>query len=94
MSATITWNISVLNCSTTDPQPDTVITAHWQCNGVQTEGDKTYNDSVYASTSFTLNPDELGINYNWTIPLVMAAIKELKAELDATKAEVAALKNK
>jgi hypothetical protein len=38
------------------------------------------------------NPDAFGVNYNWTIPLLAAAIKELKAELDATKAEVQALK--
>ena len=37
---------------------------------------------------------KLGISYTETIPLLVAAIKELKAELDATKAEVAALKGK
>ena len=36
----------------------------------------------------------LGIRYTDVIPLLVAAIKELKAELDATKAEVAALKGK
>jgi hypothetical protein len=34
----------------------------------------------------------LGLRYTDTIPLLVAAIKELKAELDATKAEVALLK--
>jgi hypothetical protein len=40
----------------------------------------------------TSNPDELGLSYSDTIPLLVAAIKELKADLDATKAELAALK--
>jgi hypothetical protein len=35
---------------------------------------------------------KLGMSYTDTIPLLVAAIKELKAELDATKAEVALLK--
>jgi hypothetical protein len=34
----------------------------------------------------------LVLQYTETIPLLVAAIQELKAELDATKAEVAALK--
>ena len=34
----------------------------------------------------------LGVQYTDTIPLLVAAIKELKADLDATKAELAALK--
>ena len=90
MSATITWNISVLNCSTTDPQPDTVITAHWQCNGVQVEGDKTYNGSVYASTSFTLNPDEPFTPYaNLTQEQVLGWIWASGVDKDATEAAVA-----
>jgi len=32
------------------------------------------------------DPDSWGVNYNWTIPLLMAAIKELKDEFDAYKA--------
>lgn len=37
-------------------------------------------------------PKFLGVNYDQVIPLLVAAIKELKAELDETKAEVQALK--
>lgn len=43
----------------------------------------------------SVNTDELGtlgVSYTDVIPLLVAAIKELKAELDATKAEVQALK--
>ena len=38
------------------------------------------------------NPDELGLAYTDVVPLLVASIQELKAELDATKAEVQALK--
>ena len=38
------------------------------------------------------DPEKLGVQYTDVIPLLVAAIQELKAELDATKAEVAALK--
>jgi hypothetical protein len=48
--------------------------------------------SVLPEAVDSSNPDELGLQYTDLIPLLVAAIKELKAELDATKAEVAALK--
>lgn len=38
------------------------------------------------------NADELGLQYTDVIPLLVAAIQELKAELDAAKVEIAALK--
>ena len=46
---TITWVISALDCSTTETNPDTVITAHWSCNGT----DGTYNASIYSTCSFS-----------------------------------------
>jgi hypothetical protein len=36
----------------------------------------------------------MGVNYDQTIPLLVAAIKELKAELDAAKVKIAALESK
>lgn len=45
---TIVWNISQMDCSTTDPNPDTVITAHW--NAIATQGEYTAN--VYGTCSF------------------------------------------
>jgi hypothetical protein len=46
---TITWNISQLDCLPQSAEgADYVVTAHWQCNGV--EGD--YNGSVYSTCSF------------------------------------------
>jgi hypothetical protein len=40
----------------------------------------------------TQDPDKLGLSYSDTIPLLVAAIKELKAIVDAQGAEIAALK--
>jgi hypothetical protein len=37
------------------------------------------------------NPDAFGINYNWTNPLLAAAIKELKAIVDAQAVRIAEL---
>jgi hypothetical protein len=51
MSTVITWNISVLNCiPQTAEGADYVVTAHWQCNGV----DGNYNGSVYSTCSFAV----------------------------------------
>ena len=36
-----------MNCSTTEQNPDTVITVHWTCSGT----DGTYNASVYNTCS-------------------------------------------
>lgn len=36
----------------------------------------------------TSNPEQLGVSYTDTIPLLVAAIKELKAELDELKAKI------
>ena len=59
MSATITWQIQWMNAyPQEDGLADVVISAGWVCNGVQVEGDKTYNGSVYSSASFTLDPEQ------------------------------------
>jgi hypothetical protein len=42
--------------------------------------------SVLPEAVDATNPDELGVSYTETIPLLVAAIKELKAEFDAYKA--------
>jgi hypothetical protein len=47
MTTTITWAITALDCSTTETNPDTVITAHWTCSGVNGE----YSTSVYSTCS-------------------------------------------
>ena len=52
---------------------------------------KVLPEAVTSSPSNELG-EELGVAYTDVIPLLVAAIKELKADLDATKAELAALK--
>ena len=46
---TITWTISQLDCyPQADGYTDVVVTAHWQCTGVQ----GTYTSQVYSTCSF------------------------------------------
>lgn len=65
MPATITWTISQLDCyPSEDGKTDVVVTAHWQCSGEQAEGETVYTSSVYATSSFTLDPDAPFIPYS------------------------------
>ena len=48
MANVYTWTITCMDCSTTEANPDTVITAHWTCAGT----DGAYNASVYSTCSF------------------------------------------
>ena len=48
MTTQITWQITAMDCSTTEVNPDTVIVAHWTCSGVN--GD--YTTSIYSTCSF------------------------------------------
>jgi hypothetical protein len=49
MTTTITWTISQLDCLPQSAEgPDFVVTAHWQCVGV--DGD--YTSSVYSTCAF------------------------------------------
>ena len=48
MANVYTWTITAMDCSTTETNPDTVITAHYTCDGT----DGTYNASVHFICSF------------------------------------------
>ena len=51
--ATITWNISQLDCLPYSAEGmDYVVTAHWQCTGYQDSGGTMYTGQVYSTTSF------------------------------------------
>ena len=51
MATVITWNISALDCVPQAPEgADYVVTAHWQCNGV----DGNYGGSVYSTCGFAV----------------------------------------
>ena len=55
MATVITWNISQLDCVPQAPEgADYVVTAHWQCNGVDGE----YSGSVYSTTGFAVTQGE------------------------------------
>ncbi len=70
MPTIITWNISVLNCiPQTAEGADYVVTAHWQCNGV--DGD--YNGSVYSTCSFPVVQGEFTPYNQLTKDQVLAA---------------------
>ena len=49
---------------------------------------------VFPEAVSDINPDELGVRYTDVIPLLVAAVKELKAENDALKARIEALETK
>lgn len=90
MSATITWNISQLNCRPQENgKTDVVVTAHWQCNGTQTENDNTYSASVYSSTSFELGSGAPFTPYNQlTKEQVLGWIWASGVDKDTTEAAV------
>jgi hypothetical protein len=49
MTTEITWRVSQLDCLHESPEGvDYVVTAHWQCSGVDGE----YSGSVYSTCSF------------------------------------------
>jgi hypothetical protein len=61
MNTVITWNISRLDCLPQSPEgADYVVTAHWQCNGV----DGNYSGSVYSTCSFPVVQGENFTPYN------------------------------
>lgn len=65
MSATITWQITRLDCipQTAEGQ-DYVVTAHWQCVGEQTEGETTYNGRVYSTCGFPVQQGPSFVPYD------------------------------
>ena len=50
MNPTITWLIEWMQCyPQAEGQTDVVFQVGWRCNGVQVDGDKTYNGTVYST---------------------------------------------
>ena len=83
---TITWNISVLDCLPQSAEgADFVVTAHWQCNGV--DGD--YNGSVYSTCSFAVVEGTSFTPYaDLTLDQVLGWIWANGVDKDATEAAV------
>jgi hypothetical protein len=83
---TITWNISQLNCLSQSAEgADYVVTAHWQCNGV--DGD--YNGSVYSTCSFPVVEGTSFTPYaDLTLDQVLGWVWANGVDKDATEAAV------
>ena len=86
MSTVITWNVSQLDCLPQSAEgADYVVTAHWQCNGV--DGD--YNGSVYSTCSFPVVQGESFTPYaSLTQDQVLGWIWASGVDKDATEAAV------
>jgi hypothetical protein len=85
---TITWNISVLDCLPQSAEgADYVVTAHWQCTGVDGE----HSASVYATCSFPVVESDGGefIPYSaLTLEQVLGWAWASGVDKDATEAAV------
>lgn len=83
---TITWNISALDCKAQEGNlTDVVITAHWQCTGVQ----GNYTASVYSTCSFSQPKDGAFIPYaDLTQEQVLAWCWASGVDKNATEAAV------
>jgi len=58
MTATINWQVTRMDCyPQEDGKSDVVFTVHWTCSGTQTEGETTYNGSVYSTCGVSLDPE-------------------------------------
>ena len=82
---TITWNISQLDCVPQAPEgADYVVTAHWQCNGV--DGD--YSGQVYSTTSFAVVEGAFTAYADLTQDQVLGWVWDNGVDKDATEAAV------
>lgn len=82
---TITWNISQLDCVPQAPEgADYVVTAHWQCNGV----DGVYSGQVYSTTSFAVVEGAFTAYADLTQDQVLGWIWDNGVDKDATEAAV------
>ena len=86
MSTVITWNISQLDCvPQTAEGADYVVTAHWQCTGV----DGAYSGQVYSTTSFAVVEGTSFTPYaDLTQDQVLGWIWDNGVDKDATEAAV------
>ena len=87
MSTVITWNIPQLDCLPQSTEgADYVVTAHWQCNGV----DGNYAGRVYGTCGFAVVQGEAYTPYaNLTQDQVLGWVWANGVDKDATEAAVA-----
>ena len=85
MSTVITWNVSQLDCVPQAPEgADYVVTAHWQCNGV----DGVYSGQVYSTTSFAVVEGAFTAYADLTQDQVLGWVWANGVDKDATEAAV------
>ena len=82
----ITWNINQLDCLPQTPEgADYVVTAHWQCNGV----DGQYTGSVYSTCGFSVTEGSTFVPYaDLTQSQVLGWIWANGVDQEATEAAV------
>jgi len=87
MAIEINWQVSEMNClPQTQEGVNYVVTAHWQCNGVDGE----YSGSVYSTTGFSVEEGESFTPYaDLTKEQVLGWIWANSVDKDTTEAAVA-----
>lgn len=81
---TITWTITAMDCSTTEANPETVITAHYTCAG--TDGD--HNASVYSTCALPAPEGSFTPYADLTQEQVLGWVWANGVDKDATEAAV------
>jgi hypothetical protein len=88
MATVIIWNVSQLDCKPTeDGYTDVVVTAHWQCTGVD---ENAYTASVYSTCSFSAPGDVFTPYPDLTLDQVLGWCWTNGVDKDATEAAVQA----
>ena len=90
MAATITWTVTAMDCyPEVDNEQDVVFNVHWTCSGVETQGETTYNGSVYNTQQVTVDPAEPFTPYDQlTQAQVLGWVWEAGVDQTATEASV------
>jgi len=85
MTTEITWRVSQLDCLHESPEGvDYVVTAHWQCSGVDGE----YSGSVYSTCSFAVVEGDFIPYADLTLETVLGWIWANGVDKDATEETV------
>ena len=85
------WQVVQMDCyPDVDGEKDVVFTVHWRLDGTETQGENTYNGSVYASTGVTLDAEAPFTPYDQlTQEQVLGWVWESGVDKAATEAAVA-----
>jgi hypothetical protein len=84
MATTFNWQVTAMDCSTTEQNPHTVIACHWTCSGT----DGIYNASVYSTCSVLSLKDTFTPYDNLTQEQVLGWIWANGVDKDSIEATV------